>query len=194
VLAAALLAAGTGCSGDKSAGGETAGATTAASTTTTSTTSTTSTGSTSTTPTTTERVTTTSGARPKPPANQSRWASQVDDACRPWQQRIAKLAAPTDAASLEAFLAGVLPLVRKEVAAVKAVPPPGKAQEADQARHFVASLQALQKGLTRYLSAVRSGDQVKLQSALVAANTAGSDARTYAFSLHVTQCGGYSSG
>ena len=41
--------------------------------------------------------------RPAPPADQSRYAKQVDDACRSLQDKIDALPQPTDAASLETF-------------------------------------------------------------------------------------------
>ena len=44
---------------------------------------------------------------PSPAPNQSRWAGQVDAACKPWQERIDAVPPPTDAASLEDFLAAV---------------------------------------------------------------------------------------
>jgi hypothetical protein len=185
VLAAAVVvAAGTGCSGDKSGGkaaGTTAATTTAAATTSTATT-------------TQEQPTTTFGARPTPGPNQSRWAAQTDDACKPWQQKIAQYPTPVDAASLESYFASVLPLVRKQIAAVKAVKPPAKADEVRRAQLFIASLQRVERALTSYLRAIRANNGAAIQAALVAANAAGAATREYAASLDITQCGGYSSG
>jgi hypothetical protein len=171
VLAAALVvAAGTGCSEDKQAGkSQTAGSTT----------------------TTVPTVV----ARPSPKSNQSRWAKQVDVACEPWQARIDKVTPqPTDAASLQKWLERTLPLVRKQLAAVEAVKPPVKADEARKVRLFLNAVRKTERALTRYLAAIRQDAAAKVQKALADAGTTGGAARTYAASLGITQCGGYSSG
>ena len=185
VLAAALAAAAsTGCSEDTRAGGTTA--TTRAATTQTTPTETT-------TGTTTEATSSgQSDTRPAPPPDQSRWARQVDAACAPLQAKIDALAPPSDAASLEAWLADVVPLVHAQVAALKAVKTPIKAGEKLRTRLFLASYARLETALKQYLAAIESGDGNKLQAALVSANAAGASTRTYARSLDVTACGGYS--
>jgi hypothetical protein len=199
VLAAALVrAASTGCSEDKDAAGE-AGATTAAPATTAAAPATTTEPSTDTRPAaTTARTTTgksgTSGGRPEPPADQSRWAAQVDDACKPWQKKLDAVPPPTDITSLENWLAKSLPLVRKQVAAVKAVKLPATPSELRTAALFVSSLQNIERALTRYLAAIRADDAAAVQAALLQANTAGAQARNYASTLEVTECGGYKGG
>jgi len=170
VLAATLVvAAGTGCSEDKQA--KSPG-------------------------TTTGQTTTSQGStRPKPLPTQSRWAKQVDDVCKPWQERIdAVTPAPTDAASLETWLENTLPLVRKQIAAVKAVKPPVKEDEARKVRLFFESLEKTERALTRYLAAIRKNAPAKVRRALAEAGAAGAAARAYAVSLNITECGGYSSG
>jgi hypothetical protein len=170
VLAATLVvAASTGCSSDDEAS-DTARTTSAAAT--------------------TEPVST----RPEPASDQSRWAAQVDDACLPWQQQIDAVAPPTDAASLERFVGSLLPLFRKQVAAVKAVKPPADEDEARKATLFVTALGKLERGLTRYHDALAAGEAAAVQRALEDANAAGAQARAYAVSLGITQCGGYESG
>lgn len=139
-------------------------------------------------------ATTQSGPRPKPPEDQSRWAKQVDAACKPWQDRINAVPPPADAAGLERWLADTLPLVRKQVAAVKAVKPPVKAEEARRAKLFVAGLEKLERSLIQYRAAIRAGKPAAVQKAVVDANAAGSETRGYAVSLDVTECGGYSAG
>lgn len=174
VLAASLLlAAGTGCGGDEEESG--GGTTTAAAAT-------------------TDAATTEADdyARPEPAADQSRWAKQVEAACAPVQRQIDALPQPTDAASLETWVGRVLPLVRKETAAVKAVKPPTKDEEARRAGLFIESLEKLDDALTRYLAALREGDTGAIEAALTDANAAGAEARAYAVSLDVTGCGGYS--
>jgi hypothetical protein len=132
--------------------------------------------------------------RPAAPPDQSRWAKQVDDACRGWQQKIdAANTPPTDAASLERWLERVLPLVREQIAAVKAVKPPVKQEEARNARLFLSSFEQVERALTRYLSAVRADAPAKVRRALTDASAAGAATRAYAVSLDITQCGGYSS-
>jgi hypothetical protein len=130
--------------------------------------------------------------RPEPAPGQSRWAGQIDDVCKPIQEQIDAVPPPADAAGLEAWLADVVPLVHKQVAAVKAIKPPVKAEEARRAKLFLGSLQKLDVAFTRYLAAVRAGKPKAIETALTAASTAGSQARAYAISLGVTQCGGYS--
>jgi hypothetical protein len=172
-LAASLvLAAGAGCGDDEPAGGD-AAATTAAATT-------------------AAAATTEPETQPEPPADQSRWASDVDAACEPIQRRIDELPPPTDAATLESWVAQALPLVREEVAAVRAVEPPTVEAEARQASRFVAGLERLEGALTRYLAGLRAGDPAATQAALAEANAAGAEARAAATALDVTACGGYS--
>ena len=130
--------------------------------------------------------------RPEPPADQSRWAAQVDDACKPWQDQIDALTPPRDAAGLEAWLGELLPLVRRQVAAVKAVKPPAKRSEAQQAARFLENMTELERALTRYRDAIAAGQDKAVQRALVAANAAGAAARNYALVLDITRCGGYS--
>jgi hypothetical protein len=132
--------------------------------------------------------------RPEPPPEQSRWAGQVDTACAPVQQRIDAVPPPADAAGLERWLADVLPLVRKQVAAVKAIKPPVKEEEARRAKLFVAGLEKLEAALTRYLAALRVGDPEKVQKAVAEASAAGAETRGYAASLGITECGGYEDG
>jgi hypothetical protein len=172
-LAAALaVALGAGCGGGD---GEDAAASTAA-------------------PTTSAAVTEEYTPRPTAPADQTRWASQVDDACRPWQEKIDAVAPPADAESLGAWLDKTLPLVRKQVAAVEAVKPPAQAEEAERVRLFVAELREIEQSLTRYRDALAAGDQEAIQRALADANAAGAEARDQALELDVTQCGGYAAG
>jgi hypothetical protein len=168
VLAAALaVAAGTGCSRDKQAQpGSTSGGTTSL-----------------------------GSNRPQPGPNQGRWAKQVDGVCKPWQERIDTVSPPpTNAASLQTWLENTLPLVRKQIAAVKAVKPPVKADEARKVTLFLDSLQKTERALTRYLGAIRANAPAKVRRALAEAGAAGAAARAYAVSLDITQCGGYSSG
>lgn len=139
--------------------------------------------------------TTTTSTRPARLANQSRWAKQVDAACKPWQGRIdAVTPAPVDVASLQVWLGRALPLVRKQIAAVEAVPPPEKQVEARKVALFLESLQKTERALTRYLSAIRKNAPAKERRALAEASAGGAAARGYAASLDITQCGGYSSG
>ena len=167
VLAATLVvAAGTGCSSDDDS--DSAGTTTAA-------------------PTQTQ-------TRPEAPEDQSRWAAQVDEACKPWQEQIAAVPPPADANGLERWLSETLPLVRKQVAAVAAVKPPAKQSEAERAALFVGGMRKLERGLTRYLAAIRAGDAVAVQRAVAEANAAGAETRGYAVSVDITQCGGYEGG
>jgi hypothetical protein len=135
-----------------------------------------------------------SGPRPKSPADQSRWAKQVDAACKPWQARIDGLAPPTTAAELEPWLGELLPLVRKQVSAVKDVKPPAKQDEAKKAALFIENVTKLERSLTRYQAAIKAGDNAAIQRSLREANAAGAASRAYALSLDVTECGGYSGG
>lgn len=168
VLAAALVvAAGTGCSSDDESGTDAAGKTT---------------------------VPATSDTRREPPEDQSRWATQVDVACKPCQERVDAVPPPTDASGLERWLAETLPLIRKQVAAVRAVKPPAKQSEAKRAALFVGALRKLERGLTHYLAALRAGDAAAIKQALTEANAAGAESRGYAVSLDITECGGYESG
>ena len=132
--------------------------------------------------------------RPEPPKDQSRWARQVDAACKPWQERIDAVAPPLDATALERWMTETLPLARKQVAAVEKVKPPANVDEAERAKLFVGGLHKLERALTRYLAAIRAGDAEAIQRALADANAAGTETRGYALSLDVTECGGYSSG
>jgi hypothetical protein len=172
VLAATLVvAAGTGCSEDKQAQ---APGTSGAQTT---------------------NPADTSATRPKPQADQSRWAKQVDVACKPWQKRIDAVSTPpTDAASLQRWLERTLPLVRGQIAAVKAVKPPVKEDEARKVTLFLGAVQKTERALTRYLAAIRANASAKVRKALADAGAAGAATRAYAVSLDITQCGGYSSG
>ena len=171
VLAATLVvAAGTGCSSDDDSGTDAAGTTTAAAQTT---------------------APTTAATRPEPPEDQSRWAEQVDGACKPWQEQIDAVPPPIDAGGLDPWLAETLPLIRKQVAAVAAVKPPAKQSEAKRAALFVGGMRKLERGLTRYLAAIRAGDDEATRQALAEANAAGAETRGYAVSLDITQCGGY---
>lgn len=143
------------------------------------------------------RTTTTSPGvtRPKPGPNQSRWAKEVDVTCKPWQKRIDAVSpAPTDTASLRAWLERTLPLVRKQIAAVKAVKPPTKRAEARKVRLFIDAVEKTERALTRYLAAIKANAPAKVRTALADAGASGSAARTYAVSLGITQCGGYASG
>jgi len=132
--------------------------------------------------------------RPEAPADQSRWAAQVDAACKSWQAQIDQLPAPADAAGLESWLDELLPLARRQLAAVKAVKPPAKQSEAAQAARFIESLTTLERSLTRYRAAIVKGDDKAVGVALVEANAAGAAARNYALVLDITECGGYSGG
>jgi hypothetical protein len=183
VLAATLVvAASTGCSEDKSDGADAAGPTTESTTTEQSTPATE--------PTTTDRAdtatTATSTATQREP---SRWARQVDAACRPWQAKLNAIKPPSDATELVGSLESTLPLIRKEIAAVKSVKLPAEADEAATARLFVAGLQAIERGLTKYVAALRADNAQAVQSAIVQVNTAGAETRTYAASLQITHCG-----
>jgi hypothetical protein len=142
----------------------------------------------------TQTTETTDDGRPAPPADQSRYAKQVDDACRSLQDKIDALPQPTDAASLETFMASVLPLVRKQIAAVSKLKPPTDNEEARRARLFADGYRDIERALTRYLAAIRAGKPEAIQRALVEANAAGARTRTYAASLDVTACGGYTGG
>ena len=196
VLAATLtVAAGTGCAGDDDGGAEgttPAGTTAAAATAPGTTAAGTTTADAE--ETTTAEPTDATETRPEPAPNQSRWAEQVDAACEPWQERIDAVPQPTDAASLEDFLAAVVPLAGKQAAAVAAVKPPADDEEAETANLFVTALGRLEGGLTRYLAAIRRNDAAAVQEALLEANAAGASARGYAVALGVTECGGYSGG
>lgn len=132
--------------------------------------------------------------RPEPPPDQGRYARQVDEACAPAQRTIDAVFPPANAAGLERWLADTLPLVRKQVAAVKALKPPAKEEEARRARLFVGGLEKLESSLTKYLAAIRLGDPAAVQKAVTEAGAAGSETRGYAASLGITKCGGYSSG
>jgi hypothetical protein len=184
VLAAALvMAAGTGCSEDKDDDGAAASSTTAPATTTEQNTA-------ATEPATTERAeTTTTGtttaAQPKP----SRWAMQVDAACRPWQAKLNAVKPPSDPTQLAASLASTLPLIRREIAAVKGIKLPMDADEAATAKLFVAGLQRIERELTKYVAALRADNAQAVQSAIVQVNTAGAETRTLAASLQITHCG-----
>jgi hypothetical protein len=171
-LAAALVvAAGTGCSSDDSESGSTAAPTT--------------------TTTTTTATTEPAETRPEPPAAQSRWAAGVDDACTPWQERIEAVTPPADAGDLQRYLEETLPLIRKQVAAVAAVPRPAAAGDSRQVKHFVAALRKLEDALTRYVAALGAADADATKQALADANAAGVEARGSAVTLDVTECGGY---
>ncbi len=77
---------------------------------------------------------------------------------------------------------------------VEAIKPPVKEEEARRAKLFVGGLHKLEAALTRYLAAVRAGDPEKLEQAVADATAAGAETRSYAASLGLTQCGGYSTG
>ena len=140
-------------------------------------------------------TTTTTSARPKRLPNQSRWAKQVDAACKPWQKQIdAVTPAPIDVPSLQKWLDQALPLVRKQLAAVKAVKLPENEDEATKVRLFLASLEKTERALTTYLAAIHEHAAAKAQKALDDAGASGSAARADAVSLDITQCGGYASG
>jgi hypothetical protein len=132
--------------------------------------------------------------RPEAAPDQSRWAAQVDAACKPWQEQIDQLPAPADAAGLESWLDDLLPLVRRELAAVKAVKRPAKQSEAQTAARFIENLTQLERSLTRYRAAIVKGDDKAVGVALVEANAAGAAARNFALVLGITECGGYSGG
>ena len=173
VLAATLVvAAGTGCSSDDDNGS--AAATTVAAT--------------------TAVTTAPTDTRPEPPADQGRWAREVDAACKPWQERIDAVPPPLDESGLETWLAETLPLIRKQLAAVRAVKPPDSKSEATEADRFIGDAQRLEGALTSYLTAVRAGDATAMQQALANANAAGVEARVKAAALGITECGGYEGG
>jgi hypothetical protein len=144
----------------------------------------------------TSPASTAQSTRPKPPAHQSRWARQVDVACKPWQKRIdAVTPAPVDTISLKKWLGRALPLVRKQIAAVEAVKPPADEGEARKVSVFLGALQKTERSLTDYLAAISANASANVQQkALADASRTGSTARAYAQSLNITQCGGYSSG
>jgi hypothetical protein len=172
VLAATLVvAAGTGCSSDDD-GTDAAGTTVAATT----------------------AAATTAETRPEPPADQGRWARQVDVACKPWQERLAAVPPPANENALESWLAATLPLIRKQVAAVRAIKLPTAPGEAAQAKLFIGGIEKLERDLTSYLAATRAGDAAAMQQALAGANAAGVEARGNATALGITQCGGYEGG
>jgi hypothetical protein len=128
--------------------------------------------------------------RPEPSATQSRWAAAVDDACRPLQERLDALPQPADAASLQAWLGQAIPIVREQIAAVKAVEPASGPAGRAQGR-FVASLERLERALTRYREGLAEGNVGKVEQAVADATEAGADARAQATKAGVTQCGGY---
>lgn len=132
--------------------------------------------------------------RPEPTSTQTRWAEQVDAACKPVQEQIDAVPPPADAAGLERWLEDILPLVKKQIAAVKAIKPPVKDEEARRAKLFIGGLEKLETAFTHYLAAVQSGDTKALKRAVAQANAAGAETRAYAASLELTQCGGYTSG
>jgi hypothetical protein len=137
----------------------------------------------------------TNATRPKPLPNQSRWAKQVDVACKPLQERLdAVRPAPTNTASLQVWLKRALPLVRKQIAALKAVKPPTRRDEARRVTMFIDSLHRTERALTRYLAASRANAPAEARKAFANASASGAAARTEAESLDVTKCGGYSSG
>ena len=140
-------------------------------------------------------TTTAAATRPTQLPTQSRWAKQVDVACKPWQNRIDAITPPpTTVASLQAWLTRALPLVRKQVAVVERVQPPASASQARKVTRFLTSLTQTERALTRYLAAVNAKSQSRAQTALTAAATSGAKARTLAQSLDITKCGGYSTG
>ena len=118
----------------------------------------------------------------------------MDAACKPLQERIDALAPPANASELERWLDDLLPLVRKQVRAVKAVKPPAKQSEARNAALFIENMTKLERSLTRYRAAITAADTPAIQRSLSEANAAGAASRAYALSLDVTECGGYSSG
>jgi hypothetical protein len=128
--------------------------------------------------------------RPEPASTQSKWAGAVDVACEPLQERLDALPQPVDAATLQTWLGQAIPIVRDQIAAVKAVErapgPTGRAQG-----RFVASLERLEDALTRYHAGLRQGNVGKVEQAVKDATVAGADARRYATQAGVTQCGGY---
>ena len=168
VLAVALAVAASGCGGDA----EDEATTTAP-------------------PPATTAVTEKTATRPEPPADQSRWASEVDAACAPVQAQIDAVPPPGTASELGTWLRDTLPLVRKQVAVVDAVPLPANKDEAKRAELFVAGLHELEQALTRYAAALEQNDPEAIQKALAEANAAGTETRGYALSLDITQCGGY---
>ena len=132
--------------------------------------------------------------RPEPPAEQSRWAQEVDRACEPWQQRIQAVTLPADTGDLERYLNETLPLIRKQVAAVDAVKLPPSKPDARQATLFVTGLRDLEGALTKYAAALHAGNPEQTEQALANANSAGLQLRTYVAPLGVTQCGAYEGG
>jgi hypothetical protein len=172
VLAAALAVAASGCGGDEDEAGATGAAATAAATT----------------------AAELYPTRPATPDDQTRWAGQVDEACAPWQARIDAVPPPVTASGLNRWLRDTLPLVRKQIAAVEAVKPPAKEDEAERAALFLGGLRKIEQALTRYRAAVLKNDPKAIEKALAEANAAGTETRGYALSLDVTRCGGYSTG
>jgi hypothetical protein len=177
VVAAALAAAAlSGCMGD--GGGEAADPVTEPQA-----------ASTSPSTTTSEAGTGTDAQRAQPASAQSRWANQVDKACRRWQEQIEAVEPPSDPAAVAPALAQTLPLIRKEIAAVKSVREPETRDEARTARLFVRSLERLERALKKYLRAVRGNDDTAVAASLVEIDAAGTQARTYALVLELTHCG-----
>ena len=140
-------------------------------------------------------TTTAAATHPTVRHTQSRWARRVDVVCKPWQDRIDAIRPPpTSVASLQTWLARALPLVRKQVAAVKKVKPPESTSEARKVTRLLDSLNTTERALTRYLAAVNAKAQAKAQTALTTAATAGVKARALSLSLDITRCGGYAIG
>ena len=131
--------------------------------------------------------------RPEPPAGQSRWAREVDAACKPWQDRISMVKPPAAASELERYLGDALPLIRKQIDAIDAVELPEAEADARKARSFLAGLRKLEAALTRYRAALRASDSAATEQALAEANTAGLQARAAVAGLGVTECGGFES-
>jgi hypothetical protein len=77
---------------------------------------------------------------------------------------------------------------------VDKVPPPESTSEARKVTRLLHSLNTTERALTRYLAAVNAKTPAKAQTALTTAATAGAKARALSLSLHITQCGGYSTG
>jgi hypothetical protein len=172
VLAAALAVAASGCGGDSE--GE---ATSRAAP-----------------PPATSVLTTEAETQPEAPGDQSPWAMKVDAACAPVQEQIDAVPPPGDPSGLGRWLRETLPLVRKQVAAVDAIPLPANKDEARQAELFVAGLQDLERAITQYGAALEQNDAAAIERALAEANAAGTKTREYALALDITQCGGYSGG
>lgn len=186
VLAATLvLVAAAGCSGDDDAAETGAQPTTPSASETTA-------------PSTTAPSTTapagTGKTRPEPPEDQSRWAREVDVACKRWQEQIDAVAPPASPGDLEPWLAETLPLIRKQVAAVEAVKPPTAADNAERAALFIGNLRIVEQALTKYRAALRANNAQAAREALAQAGSAGAEARTAALAAGVTECGGYSGG